>query len=505
MKKGFLLVLAAMLALLPTAGGAEGIPELLSAVQEGIGEGLAAGARQTEWAMDGDLTLTLFAGDEDGARIEEGQHLTLTLTAGNPRPVDTPVTIELHLPQRLGMATDAAWQAVLPAAKADPETGALVPSLTVFSREIALAPGGTSEEVTLEAEMSMGTRFYRARIPLSICVSDVSATAQVAGTEEGRAHLGDALTYRVEVTNAGMAAKDVPVELILPDGVALSGELPDGFTLTGRRLSGQVRAEAACLDDAGTAASLVTLEVPVTIEADALSGDADATRLLAASLRVDGQRIAMPRVQLCAPRVSAQLIAESSSLEIGEETTLRILVVNSGLAEADVRLTCVLPEGLTLAEEESGRSVREATAAEASMLPPEEDDGAQTAGAVLSQAPQKLDNGALLYTLRMPAAEEGDSGVCAATSAIRLRVRAEEPQENLRERLLGASLAWDVDGGEAQLGEAVALRVHSAAFLGLTRGEWNGVFWSALLLAATIACLCAAVRSDKSDEEYSFE
>ena len=497
MKKGFLLVLAAMLAMLPAAGWAEGLPELFTAVQEGVSEGLTLGAAQ---AMDGDLTLELSVGDAgSGARIEEGQSLTLTLTAGNPRPEDTPVTIELHLPQRLHSAEETVWQAVLPAAQADPETGAPVPSQTVFTREIALATGGVSEEVTLEAEMSMGTRFYRARTPLSICVSDVSAAADVMGADDGRARLGDALTYRVEIANAGMAAKDVPVELILPDGVALAGELPEGFVMVGRRISGQVRADAAGVDDAGAAASLMTLELPVTVEQDALDGDADATRLLAASLRVDGERIAVPRVQLCAPRISARLIPESSSMEIGDETTLRILVVNSGLAEADVRLTCVLPEGLTLAEEEKTAAAKEDAQAD------EDAQGAQAVSAQQDEEPQKLENGALVYALHVPAAEEGESGVCAATTTIRLRVKAEAAQDNLKERLLGASLAWDVDGGEAQLGEAVALRVKSEAFLGLTRGEWNGVFWAALLRAATIACLCAAVHTDKSDEDYSFE
>ena len=247
------------------------------------------------------------------------------------------------------------------------------------------------------------------------------------------------------------------------------------------------------MDDAGAAASLAALEFPVTIAQDALEGDTDATRLLAATLRVDGERIAVPRVQLCAPRISARLIPESTSLEIGEETTLRILVVNSGLAEADVRLTCVLPEGLTLAEEENA-APQGGAEEDAQPVSVPQDDGVQ-----------KLENGALLYALHVPAAEEGESGVCAATTTIRLRVKADAAQDNLKERLLGTSLAWDVDGGEAQLGEAVALRVHSDSFLGLTRGEWNGVFWAALLLAATIACLCAAVHTDKSDEDYSFE
>ena len=499
MKKGFLLVLALMLALLPSAGGAEGLPGLLSAVREGIGEGLAAGAAQAQRAMDSDLTLDMSIGGEGfGARIEEGQQLTLTLTAGNPRPVETAVTIELRLPQRLG-AAQTAWEAVLPAAACDPETGELVPSETVFTRELTLAPGGASEEVTLEAEMSMGTRFYRARTPLAICVSDVSAAADVLGTEDGRAQIGDALTYRVEIANAGMAAKDVPVELILPDGMALAGELPEGFAMVGRRISGQVLAQAAGVDEAGTAASMMTLELPVTVEQDALDGDADATRLLAASLRVDGERIAVPRVQLCAPRISARLIPESSSLKAGEETTLRILVVNSGLAEADVRLTCVLPDGLTLAQEQKTAETKDGAQTDA------EAEDAQAAIAQQDEGPQQLDGGALVYALHIPAAEEGESGVCAATTTIRLRVKAEAAQDNLKERLLGTSLAWDVDGGEAQLGEAVALRVKGESFLGLTRSEWNGVFWSALLLAATIACLCAAVHTDKSDEDYSFE
>ena len=88
------------------------------------------------------------------------------------------------------------------------------------------------------------------------------------------------------------------------------------------------------------------------------------------------------------------------------------------------------------------------------------------------------------------------------TRVLDLRVRADVPQENIREKMLGATLAWTTDGGQTQLGEAVALRVYSPMFLGLTGDEWSGIFWAGLLLVITVACLYAAVCADSQKDDY---
>ena len=104
-------------------------------------------------------------------------------------------------------------------------------------------------------------------------------------------------------------------------------------------------------------------------------------RLLTGALRVDGKRVALPRVQLCGAKISARLLPQTDSLKAGETMALRVVLVNSGLAGADVRVSCVLPEGLSLVtaeetEPESETEQKEATGGEAeSALPPEADDG----------------------------------------------------------------------------------------------------------------------------------
>ena len=75
-------------------------------------------------------------------------------------------------------------------------------------------------------------------------------------------------------------------------------------------------------------------------------------RLLTGTLRVDGKRVAVPRIQLCGARISARLLPQAESLEAGEEMALNVVVVNAGLAAADVRVSCVLPEGISLVTEE---------------------------------------------------------------------------------------------------------------------------------------------------------
>ena len=162
-----------MLALLlvPAAGGAQELPELFSAVYSSAKEGLHSGMQQAAAGMDRELTLGVAV---QSAKVEEGKTGTLTVTAENPRPVDTPVTFKLLLPQRLTAGPDANWQAVLPAAALDEKTGKMVSSVSTFTREIKLAPGGVSETVEIQCEMNMGTRFYRSTVQLQLCVSDVT-------------------------------------------------------------------------------------------------------------------------------------------------------------------------------------------------------------------------------------------------------------------------------------------------------------------------------------------
>ena len=76
------------------------------------------------------------------------------------------------------------------------------------------------------------------------------------------------------------------------------------------------------------------------------------------------------------------------------------------------------------------------------------------------------------------------------------------PQEDIREQMLGTTLAWSTDGGETRLGEAVAVRVYSPMFLGLTGDEWGGIFWAGLLLVITVSCLYAAVCVDKQKDDF---
>lgn len=526
MKKLSTMLLAALCLFVPVSGMAQGLPQFLTAMGEGLEEGLAAGAQQAMDAMDGDLTLSIETAD---TRIEEGQTMTLTIIAGNPRPVDTAVSFELALPGRLAMAEDAAWEAVLPAAAVDGETGEYVPSSTVFTREIALPSGGVSETVEISCEMGMGTRFYRAKTALDLCVSDVKVIAAAPGAQEGYLRTGDAFAYQIEVTNAGMAPKDVPLALVLPGGVELAGALPSGFAQQGNTISGQVRADAALVDEAGAAASRVAIEIPVKVSADALDGDDDALRLLTGTLRAGNERVALPRVQVAGPRISAKLIPQANSLEAGEQMELSILVVNAGLAQADVQLTCMLPEGLTLAsdtaqqdktakkaekakESEKSEEPEKATAAEAGKLPTDGDDGAAQAAAVHNaeeDAPALTvkENNTLIYTLHMDAASEQEGGIAASTQTIRLKVQADEALDNVSEKLLGATLAFAADGGDVQLSEAVAMRVYKSSFLGIGEDEWVSIFWASLLLMVTVSCLYAAVHSadDHERDEYIFD
>ena len=503
MKKWCLMVAAMLCLMIPTVGSAQGLPDFLQAVQSGLSEGLSAGSA----AMEKDLALSMTLSD---SRVEEGRDVTLTIRAENPRPAETGVSLTLNLPERLAAQTgdELTWNAVLPAAQVD-ETGAFVPSVTTFTRVLTLMPGGESAQGTVTAEMNVGSRFYRESLPIALCVADISTRASVSGTQNGRATVGETLTYTVEIANAGMAEKNVPVELILPADAALEGELPEGFAQVQRQIRGEVGVPAA-----GSEPSVVTLTFPMTIREDALAEDEDALRLLSGVLRVDGQRIALPRVQLCGPKISAKLLPQTDNLKAGEETALRVVLVNAGMAEADVRVSCMLPEGISLVTapkpqqdteaKESGDNA-EAEEEAPKAVAPEQDDGGADAEAVLADSAEQLvdepeirqENGRIVFDLHMDAAGEE-----AYTRVVTLRVRADEPQENIKERLLGTTLAWQIDAGETQLGEAACVRVYRPMVLGLTKDEWMGIFWAGLLLVVTVSCLFAAFNSDNKREKY---
>ena len=137
-------------------------------------------------------------------------------------------------------------------------------------------------------------------------------------------------------------------------------------------------------------------------------------------------------------------------------------------------------------------------------LPPEADDGlgadAEPVLAdeeTLAEPEIRQENGAAVFSLHIDAAGED-----AATRVVTLHVRADEPQENIKERLLGATLAWQTDAGETQLGEAACVRVYQPMVFGLTKDEWMGILWAGLLLVVTVSCLFAAFNSENKREKY---
>ena len=479
----------------------QGVEATLSEAQADEAAPAVQTAAQPAAVQASDLALGIETAE---GRLDEGKTLTVTITAGNPLPTDTPVTLTLSLPERLTSGQETTWGAVLPAAATD-ENGNVIPSETAFTREVTLAMGGEGEVAQLQVEMSMGARFYRAQTELELCVSDVRVTSAAEGVQDGRVQPGDTFAYRIEVANAGAASRDVPVELILPTGLSLAGELPDGFVLAGRSVSGTVRAEAAGHAGGALMPSACVVTIPVQVDADALKDEEDALRLLSGVLRADGERVAMPRVQVCGAQISARLIPEADSLEAGAKMNLRIVVANTGLAPADVRVSCVLPQGLTLVQKQED----EATPGEGSKVFPPEDGDVQAAAMLTEEAEmpiltQTLENGTLIYSLHMDGASETADGVTASTRVIDVRVQAEEQQTAIRESLVGAALAWSTDD-ETRLAEAVAVRVYTPSFMGITMDEWGGIFWATLLLVVTVACLYAAIRVGDDKDEYVFD
>lgn len=516
MRKWNMMLLAMLLAALPVGGLAQEeavqtgelvqaaglireLPELFSGVYEGISEGLNQGAQLAQSAMQQELTLSV---QTDSASIDEGKTALVTVTAGNPLPCEANVRFTLKLPQLIGMQGETTWEAVLPAAQFNEETGELEASETVIAREITLLEGGQSAESMIECEMEMGTRFYRSSVPIRLCVPAVTVHAYADGTNEGRVNPGDEFAYCIEIINSGDASKDMALEMTLPEATKLCGSLPEGFVSDGQVISGVACAPAA----QGEKPSRVELVFPAAAAENALSGDDDAQRLIAPVLKVNGERAAAARVQICGAKISARLLSEHDALETGEETTLSIVVVNSGLAEADVELNCVLPQGLTLADEE-----REDEKEKKIVPPPQENNQLPGAGEAIPvedapvQSVMTQENNSLVFHVHMDAAQQTENGVIASTRVLEIPVRAEIARERMTQQMLGASLAWRVDDEQAQLAEAVALSVKPQTVLGLTRADWNGVFWAGVLLLVTVVCLYAAVKKDRRAEDYCFE
>ncbi len=478
MKKMFMML--ALCLLCPAVGLAEGLPTFLDTVQEGLSEGLALGAEQAAK----ELTLEF---ETETDRVESGETIMLKVKAGNPLPVAAAVHFSLALPERLSLEDAVQWEAVLPAAEMDGEK--FVPSETVFEKKLTLLPGGTSEETEIECEMSMGTRFYRARMPLALCVPNVKAEARVLGASEGRLTPGSQAAYEIKITNDGTAEKTVEVDLTLPDGMTLQ-EGSNSF-------KANVLARAA---QAGEKSEAI-VRLPVHIDEHVLDEDEDAMRLLTGQLHVDGTRVPLPRIQVCGPKITARLLPEKDNLRTGEEMGLRLMVVNTGLAEADVQLSCVLPRGLTLVEEER-------TPGEADKRM-DDDDGAPHAAPVLAdqaeEPPMRREKNTLIFNVHMDAATECAGGMNANTRVIDLKVRADEPRSDMKEQFLGTTLAWKTDDGQTNLGQGAAVRVYRPVFSDMDKADWHAIFWAGVLLAVTVFCLYAAVGAERKKDEYNFE
>ena len=200
----------------------------------------------------------------------------------------------------------------------------------------------------------------------------------------------------------------------------------------------------------------------------------------------------------------------------GEAMDMIVTVANAGLAAADVEITCLLPEGLvlmhdltkapeTMPKETPEQHVSAMPDAD-SGEPPAQDGAAQ---AVMNSEPAEPvvyeEDGRIFLSVHMDAARETDSGIAAAALEIPLRVRAAAAVDSVDDRMLGAALAWNADGGDTHLEEAVALEIRRSGMLGLSDAEWNGILLASLLMIVTICCLYSAVKSDKREEDYCFD
>ena len=492
-------MLCALLMFCATGAMAEDLPDFLGAVAQGLSEGLQEGAQA---ASTQELTLTL---DKQDARIEEGRTLLLTITAGNPYPTATDVTLTLDLPQRLVCAQPLTWSAQLKPATADANSGELTASVTTFTREITLTAGGESGQAEVSVEMNMGTRFYRTKTTLDLCVPDISAAAAVADTQNQIVQPGSGFVYQIDIRNDGTAPKDVPVTLLLPAGVTPAEPLPAGFALRERTLAGAVRVEAE--DECA-------VRLPMTVDADVLDGDEDACRLLGGVLTVDQERIALPMLKAAGPLVSVGLIPEKTQLQEGETMNLTVAVTNAGLAAADVDIACLLPEGLSLVNTPAktpDKTQQEKRSADAAAPAPDAGDppAGSDAQAVMSDDPVMpvitQENGLISLSVHMDAARETDSGTAAATMEIPFMVRADVQVDSMDDRMLGASAAWRTDDSEPRLAPAVALEIRRSGMMGLSDSEWNGILLASLLMLVTICCLYSAVKTDKREEDYCFD
>lgn len=493
MKKWICMIVGALLALslsLPAAAEETGLPGFAAAIAEGAKQGFALGAQTATAGMDGEFSIAL---STDMPRIEEEQTVRLCVALSNPRAQETPVQVTLTLPEALVSSEEMTLEVLLPAAQTDEETGALMPSETVISRMLTLKPGSRSEEAQITAELSVGTRFYRASAPLAICVPDIAVHAAAEGMDEnGRVQPGDPFSYTVTIENAGAAGKQLPITLSLPRG-AKCMQLPEGFAEKNGVVSGSMAVGEA--QDGENWQE--TLTFGMQANEDALG--AEQTRLmLTGTLTADARPVALPRLEVCCANVNASLSSDKDSLAVGEEMELSLIVTNTGLVPADVLLTCRLPQGLTLL---SSRDADEEDDEEAPVTV--EDDGGNAAGAQAASTDlgETLEQAERIVRvkLRMDAAGETEDGLAAATRRVTLRVRADVPMEDVKERLLGASMTYAADDGEAQLGDALAVRVVRDTIFGLNKEQASNIFWATVLLGVTLSCLFAVFKND--DEE----
>lgn len=477
------LALMCLMLLVPAQGQAVEARNLFADVTDTLA------VRMNEWfaaAMEQnmqDLKITLQA---DQTAASAGEAVEMQVEIINPRMHACTVDFQLTLSHAeyftlSGGKTEETL--FLPAARMDAE-GTIVPGCVQRTYRAQILPVAGNEEgwmkVTAAASMQEGSRWYQSACNLTLCAPQISAVLKASNAQPAPQ---EQFYYEITLTNSGGAAGTAEVTLSLPEGTTYTpreAATPDeaavlaqeggALVVEGKLVSGSVSVPAATYDAQGKliAPAQTVLRVPVTVDAQALEDVPAAERVIVCGATLNGEALQEERVTVRGPIIDCTLTPSLRDMEMGGMLHYTCVVENRGYAQADVRVTVKIPDGL--------KFERFITRGQ----------GNKHAGDTLS------------WTVHLDKPECDLNGTPEPTrEVITYQVSTQELDEGVRALIIPATAVYQIgETGQPVATQAALTTVHRPTIMGLSADEWFLIFWAGVVLTATMVILFVLIHRD---------
>lgn len=478
---------------------------IFSAVSSSLGQNLTSLRDEVTLNAARDLHVSLTA---DKLDTFAGDVVTLSATLENPRFVPALIKGKFSLSDdRFEIAGDGAtFEIAIPAATLS-KNGEAISGKATRTYQLTAYPASETDEGLLHVDaaitMQENSRWYQDSKTLTIHSARISAVLESSVKELWPE---DAFYYQVTLTNSGSAQGEALVKLRLPDGITYApnaatameqsaqdlksaigesavsstpGE-PDEHTVGSlatyelsaeedNTLSCRITVPAGTYEGSELAGSgSATINIPVTVDADALADYEKGKRVLVCEASLDGARLTPLRVTAVGAIVECTLDSSVNQIHMGEVYNYTFTLSNSGYAPADVAVSVKLPKGLRFAR------------------------------FVSRGLSNKVAGDTLSWQVHLDEADADMSGnPIPYEQKVTYQVKADELSDGIRATIMPVTSVYQVGGQNAKSSNITQTRIIRPSFMGMTMEDWFILFWGALILTVTALTLYVMVKREE--------